>query len=405
MLKINRSNQQTDESLVEDLKKHYKNLLGRADLGFHQLPFRDEQWEMAEKRASEIRRTSSKFVVVGMGGSCLSGKCLTHGLSRENELIEFWDSVDPSFLKSRLEAQTNFDRIHWICISKSGNTLETLTMINFIESYLGKEQRSLKENCTIITEDKDSHLTKFAKDNSLYLMDHPKDVGGRFSALTLVGLLPTALIGADLSKIRSGAKTAIYSEEFICELAAQVIQSWQRNEWISVFWPYDYSLKSYCRWLQQLWAESLAKKDSLDSTPAPRVSTPLYCLGSREQHSVLQQISDGEADKFVIFFTTNRSQREDSKCTNLFPNFKELENSLASINRAEANSCIESLAQKDKSIIELNFDVLNEESLAYLVMTSELLIGVLGEHLNINAYDQPGVELGKKIVLSKLKTD
>lgn len=402
MLKIKRSNRKTDEKLVSELKGHFANLLDKKDLGFHQLPFRDEQWEQAEKRADEIRRTSSKFIVIGMGGSCLSGKCLTHGLSRENETIEFWDSIDPSFLKSRLEAQTNFDRIHWICISKSGNTLETLTMINFIESYLQKEQRSIKENLTIITEDKQSHLADFAKENNISTLEHPKDVGGRFSALTVVGLLPTALIGADLNKVREGAKEAIQSVDYVCELATQIISSWERNEWVSVFWPYDYSLKSYCRWLQQLWAESLAKKDATNGESAPRVSTPLYCLGSREQHSILQQISDGAADKFILFFTTNKSQREDSSCPNLFPKFKVLGNSLANINRAEASSCIESLVQKEKSILELNFDILDEKSLAFLVMSSELLIGVLGEHLKINAYDQPGVELGKKIVVDIL---
>lgn len=397
MIQLTESNANYNDEDYQLLLQAYQQLLNRNDLGFHQLPYREEEWQTAQEHSKKLSKKYSRFIVLGMGGSSLGGKALCHAINPDNDIVEFWDSIDPTFLSKRFNKLKNFEIIHWIAISKSGETLETLSMINYVNSELKKININFFENLTIITEKKDSPLYNLAISKKTELLLHPLDVGGRFSALSVVGLLPAALVGGNLNKMQAIAKHTLEMKHIIAELGATIIASWARGEWITVFWPYEYSLKSYVRWFQQLWAESLAKLEDNSGNPAPRTSTPIYCLGSREQHSVLQQFAEGYRDKFIIFFTLNQPQKL-PPISNLFPNCNYLTNkNLNEINQAEAYSCITSLTKKNVNNIEIMLTNSEEENITILILLSELLIGVLGEFLNINSYDQPGVEHGKAI--------
>ena len=119
----------------------------------------------------------------------------------------------------------------------------------------------------------------------------------------------------------------------------------------------------------------------------------------------MQQISDGADDKFLLYFTTQKSQNENIYDDNYIGDFSELGHSVERINQIEAQSCMEALKQKDRKLIQIQVSEVNAENMGYLIMLFECVIGCLGEFLNINAFDQPGVELGKKIAIRLLKKD
>ena len=404
MIRIQSNRETAPKVDTQKLKQAKETLFSRDDLGYLHLPDRMSEWEAAQQHAKRIQSISKKQIVIGMGGSSLGGKCISQVLRKSAEQIEFWDSTDPIFLRERFDAQRSPKDTHWIVISKSGSTLETLSIVNFVNAKLEELNLNLFDQLTIVTEDSDSPLADLAKKNDIPVIPHAKDVGGRFSALSVVGLLPAALVGADLSLIREGAKLAKEQASFAIELATQILSSLERNESVSIIWPYDYRLKGFSRWTQQLWAESLGKKQKRDGSKAPHVSTPIYCLGSREQHSILQQIMEGQKDKLLIFLTQKSDKAKPLLQTpNLFHSEKHLEDkSPEIINSIEAQACIEATKQNDISTVTLEYDFPNEKMIGYLLFGVQLTIGILGEYLDVNAYDQPGVELGKRIAKEQL---
>jgi glucose-6-phosphate isomerase len=175
-------------------------------------------------------------------------------------------------------------------------------------------------------------------------------------------------------------------------------QSFLRNEWITQFWIYSDRLATFGAWLQQLWAESLAKSQTRQGAKAPRVSTPMACVGAVDQHSILQQVAEGERDKLILFFDI--VGEKDQVVPNLFPELKHLDgNGLQSVLEAESQATLQALSQAGVSNLRLELDGLTAASLAACFMLFELVIGTLGEGFDINAFDQPGVENGK--VLAK----
>lgn len=394
-----------DPEKIRVLKASLETLKADQSLGFLQLTDRNLQWSEATQFGKQLSEVAEKLVVVGMGGSCLGGKSLVQSAIDGPNKVEFWDSVDPDFLIPSLNALGDLSKVHWLVISKSGNTLETLRILNFVVSHLKQNKIELSKVMSIVTEAKQSKLSTFASEYSIKTLEHPIDVGGRFSALSFVGLIPAAFAGVNLEQVHQGAQRGLQDTESITKLSLEVLESWDRQEWISVFWSYSKPLDTFVFWLQQLWAESLAKQYDRDGATAKRVSTPHVCFGSRDQHSVLQQISDGADDKFLLYFTTQKSQNENIYDDNYIGDFSELGHSVERINQIEAQSCMEALKQKDRKLIQIQVSEVNAENMGYLIMLFECVIGCLGEFLNINAFDQPGVELGKKIAIRLLKKD
>lgn len=258
----------------------------------------------------------------------------------------------------------------------------------------------------VITENKKSPLGDFADQYKIPRLEVPLDVGGRFSVLTPVGMFPAAFMGLNLSKIREGAAKALQSKDSIAELSTQSEQSFQREEWITVFWSYSDALKEFGFWIQQLWAESLAKAEDRAGKKAMRASTPLPCVGPTDQHSILQQIADGAKDKFVVFLRHEGSENAGElipttlfSCGDLMAGKK-----LGDLLKAEAIATQMGLSEKKVSNLTMMIPKITELELGYLFMYFELLVATIGERLNINTFNQPGVELGKiiaKDLLSK----
>lgn len=403
---VTKREDQTTYSLALQSLKALKN---REDLGFFKLPQRTELWTTTEARARELRKHCETMVVLGMGGSALGGRALTCALKKWNNShrVEFIDNVDADRFWRWLKSQPKLDETHWVIVSKSGNTIETLTMAEFIDQYLRQSGfKKLSANATAITENADNPLARWARRESVATLEIPKDVGGRYSVLCPVGTLPAGFYGLNLDGLREGAEWALQpeQEELIARLAAQSLMSFERSEWITLFWSYSEGLREFGFWVQQLWAESLGKAKNRLGEAAPRVSTPIPAVGSSDQHSILQQVMEGSPDKFIWFFRVRQAENGSPALEkNLFDGQSVMAGkTMGQLFGAMADATRTALESRGVQSLTLVTEQLDERSMGALFMILELVVGAIGEALNINAFDQPGVELGKKLAREAL---
>lgn len=401
MITFKSHHHKTDASLFQLNLKAMNAVLGDHSLGFHQLPERHPLWESCVKLATDLRTKYKTMVVLGIGGSSLGGRVIKEALKgKTDRQVIFWDNVDPLTIDSQLKSlKSELSSVCWTLISKSGNTIETLTQGDYVNQFYKAQGLRWTDHCVVVTEPKKSPLADFADTYHIPRLEVPLDVGGRFSVLTPVGMLPAAFMGLDLGKIRSGAAKAVQSSELIAELATQSEQSFARNEWITVFWSYSDSLKEFGFWVQQLWAESLAKAEDRNGKAAPRASTPLPCVGPTDQHSILQQIADGAKDKFVVFLRHEGSENAGANISETLFSCGDLmlHKKLGDLLSAEAIATQMGLSQKAVSNITIMVPTITESELGFLFMFFELVVATIGERMNINTFNQPGVELGKII--------
>jgi glucose-6-phosphate isomerase len=214
-----------------------------------------------------------------------------------------------------------------------------------------------------------------------------------------------AFAGVDIGEIRRGAQWALQQSTLVSELAAHSLSSFENSEWITAFWVYCNRLYSWGLWTQQLWAESLAKKINRSGGSAPRVSTPIPLIGANDQHSVLQQLAEGAKDKFVWFLRVKDSETYGPVLKqSLFSHQNYLVGKpLGVLLGAEAQATSQALENHGVHSISLLCEALSPATIGALFMTMELVVGTIGEVYDINAFDQPGVELGKRLALDILK--
>jgi glucose-6-phosphate isomerase len=403
-LQIILGQQKAPASFYEKARRGLESFNRRSDIGFSQIPERKAIWTSVKATGDKLRENYQTMVVVGIGGSALGPRVLVdlYQSPKSSHQVLFCDNVDPWEFDRLFQSIRDIEKTCWVFISKSGSTIETLTSLDFIHQKIGSV---LSSRSLVISEPKSSPLMDWAKSYSVPCLEIPFDVGGRFSVLTSVGLVPAAFLGLDIEKIRAGAQEALRNSNQVIEMMALALASFDREEWISQFWFYSSGLKNFGAWLQQLWAESLAKKLDRSGDSAPRVSTPLSQVGACDQHSVLQQVMEGARDKWVVFTRVNslESDGEVLKKT-LFAQHQFLEGKkLGHLLGAEANATQEALNRQGVSTLILSVPDLNPQSLGELFMFWQLVVAGLGECLDINAFDQPGVELGKQLAKESLK--
>jgi glucose-6-phosphate isomerase len=402
MWKLTHTTKQEDAKALEAARKAVKALKARKDLGFFELPQRSDQWTTSETRGREIRKSAHCLAVLGMGGSSLGGRAMLHALKKWETAhdVEFIDNVDSERFWNWLESRKNLQDTHWVIVSKSGNTIETLTMAELVDQHLRASGfKKLGAVSTVVSEIADNPLTRWAKKEGVPVLEIPKDVGGRFSVLTPVGLLPGAYYGLDLGKMREGAAWALAQDELIARLTAQSLSSFAREEWITLFWSYADGLRDFGLWTQQLWAESLAKAKDRKGAQAKRVSTPIPAIGSSDQHSILQQVMEGARDKHVWFFRVDESESEGPAIEKTLFDCQDLmsRKTMGQLFGAMATATREALAREGVQSLTLTAERLDENTVGALFMLLELVVGSIGEAIDIDAFNQPGVELGKKL--------
>ncbi|HHC11399.1 MAG TPA: glucose-6-phosphate isomerase, partial [Campylobacterales bacterium] len=271
----------------------------RGTIGYYNLPKQniDEILDFVDSFDKNIEN----IMVLGIGGSSLGAKAIFEFLKpmeKPKRELFFFESTDPLNIEYLLK-QVDIDKTHFLVISKSGGTVETISILKYIFS-----QKSNKENFTFIT-DTGSNLDKFAQDLGSKVFYLPANVGGRFSVLSVVGLLPLALCGVDIKSLLEGANEVSDSffnnKEINSTLLDKAIFYAKNHEKYSInsIFAYSESLKYFTEWFVQLWGESLGKKhrDSICNIGL----TPIGLIGPKDQHSFLQLIMEGKRDKTVTF--------------------------------------------------------------------------------------------------------
>jgi glucose-6-phosphate isomerase len=403
MMEISQAGHKLNPEILNKCQESLKLFLQRKDIGFPQLVERIALWQQSHKVGQDFREKFKQIVIVGLGGSSLGNRVIAEIFRAKN--MFFIDNVDALEFETLMEELGDLDKVGWVFISKSGTTIESLCSLEFIEQMYTQEKLNLGAQSVVISEPKDNTLTAWAQRHKTPVCEIPFDVGGRFSVLSPVGMMPAAYLGLDLEKIRLGARKAMNDTSLVTQTMAQVAQSYEREEWITLLWFYNSRLKNFGGWFQQLWAESLGKAKSRSGGAAARASTPMWAVGASDQHSILQQVMEGAKDKFVMFLRVEESEGGAQLLHNAqFKETMDLQGrSMGELLKAEALATQEALAANGVSTMTFKTKVLDEQTLGYMFMFWELVIAGLGEYLQIDAFDQPGVELGKKLAKEKLK--
>ena len=223
MITISQTSHEAAPDLRGRLSAALDALLERSDLGFYELPDREPLWQQSKACAEKLMAKFDQFVFIGIGGSGLGGRTVSDAFQADSKLF-FLENVDAHSVE-RVFNKITPSRTAFVLTSKSGSTLETLALANAVEARLVKVGLSLRGRSVVITENKKSPLSRWASDFSAELLEIPLDVGGRFSVLTPVGLLPAALLGVSLDNRMAGAQWALLNKQIAAELASQIVQS------------------------------------------------------------------------------------------------------------------------------------------------------------------------------------
>ncbi len=378
----------------------------QKSIGYYALPEQDITPIL--EYCDSIPDSVETIAVIGIGGSSLGAKAVYEFLKPLNRLsrkLYFFESTDPINI-STLLSKIDFKKTHFLIISKSGNTVETFSIYKYIYSL-----QSDASAYTFIT-DPDSPLEKYAKEIGACVLYLPDNVGGRFSVLSTVGLVPLALCGIDIQALLSGAKTikqSFFNDGYLKDtlLKKAVYYSKHHAQYhINCIFAYSETLKYFCEWYVQLWGESLGK---YQRNSAFNVGlTPIGLIGPKDQHSFLQLIMEGTRDKSVTFIKIDDFHDNISIPDITLPHLETLDilNNLpfSKLINMQCDSVIEALEdQGDIPLDTITIPSVTEANIGSLIFYYELLTSLVGELIDVNTYDQPGVEAGKIILKKKLR--
>ncbi len=353
-------------------------------------------------------------IILGTGGSSLGGQAL-YELVHDVECIQgepkptlhFVDNIDALKLKrllAKLEPQTT----GVITISKSGNTAETLLQTLNVLQQWSETHFKPKEQMCIITETRDNGMMHIATTYSIPVIAHPQDIGGRFSVFTAVGLLPALIAGIDCQTFCRGALDAF--ENALSSTPDQsypVLSAYAHHAFLQenidqlILFAYSDYLKKFCDWFCQLWAESLGKKNGLGKACG---TTPIRAIGAVDQHSQLQLYLDGPRNKYFRFYIIKEND--------YLPVLQKVydhsviaplhQRSIGQLMLAEQQATIDTLKahQRPVSVVEMKY--VNAHGLGALMMQSMLETLLTAQLWDVNPFDQPAVEEGKKLAMTYL---
>ena len=399
------------EGALDRLRQHY----AEGTLPLLRLPERVDDLTEIGAAAAKLTEGASDIVLLGTGGSSLGGQTLTQlagfnvpgvGSLHDRPRMHFIDNLDPFSFETML-ARLPLASTRFVAISKSGGTAETLMQTIAALGALKRAGLDPRNAVLGISEpgkiDKRNGLRDMLEKFQVPVLQHDPGVGGRYSALTNVGLLPAAALGLDVAAIRKGASAALlpvldkYEPARVpaavgAALAVAAAESKAKS--LSVMVAYSDRLERFTHWYVQLWAESLGKKG--------KGTTPVAALGPVDQHSQVQLFIAGPRDKLFTVVSVGaqgKGPRMDAELAKLCgePGFSG--KTIGDLVAAEARATAETLAKNGCPVRMLHIDTLDEAALGELLMHFMLETIIAAHLLGIDAFDQPAVEEGK--VLAK----
>lgn len=365
---------------------------------------RTDDFETIESMVEGIRKRFNHVLVIGSGGSTLSGSALLAFAPCPSPTFDFLDNIDPDMLDDICN-KIQIENTCFIVVSKSGTTLETLAqtyaIIGRIKKTIGRT--ALPAQMIIITEPEvhegQNPLRQLAREYDIRVLDHETGIGGRFAIFTNVGLLPAAIAGIDIRALRRGAHSVqerlnevVSPEEFMPAIGAAIQYGfYQRSRGLNVMFPYSQRLSGFSAWYRQCWAESLGKDG--------KGTTPIQAMGSTDQHSQLQLYLSGPKDKLFHMIMLKREGTGD--VIEVPKNRPELDflqgKTLGDVMAAQQRATFETLAENRCPVRLIELDRLTEEHFGALIMHFSLEIMFMSSLFEINPFDQPAVEESKKL--------
>jgi len=362
------------------------------------IPTRSDDIRAAAKQAAALKGFAT-VAVLGIGGSSLGGQALTALRKVSRPFVEFHDNPDP-FAWAKALKRFDLKKTHFIAISKSGGTAETLMQVLTAADALEKLGiRQLKKHFTIITEPHKSALADFADSIGAVKLDHPTGVGGRYSVLTIVGALPGLVMGLNFRQLRAGAAAALEQvlgavtpADAPAAVGAALHQALARSGRLAttILWPYTDDLAVFGGWWRQLWAESLGKDG--------QGSTPVSVLGPVDQHSQLQLFRDGPGNALFTLVSVDTKGKgptaPKARAKALGLNYL-AGRKLGDLVDAEARATAQTLFKNGRPVRQIHLAKVDEFHLGALMMHFMLETIIMGKLMGVDPFDQPGVEEGK----------
>lgn len=385
--------------------------------GFADLPFQTELAKEILRYARQMRGSYDTICVVGIGGSALGVWALDCGLrgphpvqkafSKKNPRLVILDNVDPAFIEAALDSMDPRKTVV-AAIAKSGSTAETLATFLIVRNWMEKKLgRRARQRIAVVTTLGHGDLHALAVREEYQEFPIPKNVGGRFSVLSAVGLLPAALAGFDIRKILEGAAVMTHdcwqrdlarNPALHSALFHYLIRT-LKNKPIQVAFPYSNQLWGAAFWHRQLWAESLGKARTRQGMTVHTGQTLVAALGATDQHSQVQLYIEGPNDKAFTFWAVKNFAKS-AKAPKARLNLEAFDyldgQTLAKLIDVERRSTAAALTEACRPNCTFTLDKVNEEHLGAFLQLMEFQTAFVGEMLDINAFDQEGVELGKK---------
>ena len=404
-----------------DAYKGFERLLSAGTVGFIDIASDAALRNQALDFAKQARGRYDDVVILGIGGSALGPIALRSALrpSAWNMLtaearsgfprLQVLDNVDPETIAALLD-RIDLSRTLFIVTSKSGGTAETMSQYMIVDDRVAKAGLKPGDHFVFVTDPAQGALRPLATKNRIPALDIPPNVGGRFSVLTPVGTLPAALIGIDISALLAGA-TEMAARCSTEELARNPAGIYATLQWladtrygrtIDVLMPYSDPLRDFAAWFVQLWAESLGKHLPDGTSVGP---TPLAALGATDQHSQVQLFMEGPKNKTLTFIAV-KERAADITIPNSFGDVKELGylggHSLGELIDVEQRATAGALAKRGRPNLTIHIDRVDAHHVGGLMMLFEIATAYAGQLYGIDAFNQPGVELGKQFAYALL---
>ncbi|NCN40756.1 hypothetical protein GW916_05845 [bacterium] len=398
-IQMNESGRGKDLSHPIDFRSAFNQALGS---GFADLDGLSSSRLDLKSRASQVRERFDCTLILGIGGSYWTPKSFhSYFGASSSHKIYFIDSPNPRSFRSTLDKIEDFKKCHFLFVSKSGGTLETLSLLSALLSLESEFGIQVAQQATVVCSRGENFLQVWAREKKVPVLEIPMEVGGRYSAFSPVGVFPLELLGLSSENFFKGAFAAQKKRDEIESLVTFNLRSFDSQKWITQMWSYSESLLPVAQWWQQIWSESLAKKDG------SRVSSPMVCCGPRDQHSNFQQLLEGEYDKSVYVLQDLSADFDDPVLGEVLSAHLDMplkSFKLSDVLLAELEGFCGALSEKEIPYVRLGGDFSDLEVWGEFFMMWQMTVATMGHCLKMNPYDQPGVELGKTLARQYLKS-